>query len=258
MTPDHQGRGRKAIKGATAAAGYESKPLELPTFPPADAKSCTSCANFNFCGISFQAASTAHNVHEVNGCPGKRHPVLPESLAKLFCLAFQFFQLFLVLWRKYSIQEVKRRGTGSEVHLAKSVRNDGVFSNSQWLCVLVAPSRGAAPSVGKMQLLLPKRGHQRTVRTVFYIPKPPEQPAKSQWVHLLILRSRKSKFSPLKSKRAFPNVILCRRCSDHMELCGKLRTLLKQVLSYSFCQGKKGIKEDFSIPLHIKEEFLEL
>lgn len=121
MTPDHQGMERKAIKGATAATGYEPKPLDLPTLPHADAKSCTSCANFNFCGISFQAASTAHNVHEVDGCPGKRHPVLPESLAKLLCLAFQFFQLFLVLWRKYSVQEVKRRGTGSEVHLAKSV-----------------------------------------------------------------------------------------------------------------------------------------
>lgn len=134
MTPDHQSRGRKAIKGATAATGYESKPLDLPTFPPADAKSCTSCANFNFCGISFQAASTAHNVHEVNGCPGKRHPVLPQSLAKLLCLALQFFQLFLVLWRKYSIQEVKRRGTRSEVHSAKPVRDDGGFSNSQCLC----------------------------------------------------------------------------------------------------------------------------
>ncbi|KAI1236893.1 hypothetical protein IHE44_0015151 [Lamprotornis superbus] len=29
-----------------------------------NATSCTSCANFNFCGIPFQAASTAHNVHE--------------------------------------------------------------------------------------------------------------------------------------------------------------------------------------------------
>lgn len=38
MTSDHQGRGRKAIKGATAAPGYESKPLDLSTLPPADAK----------------------------------------------------------------------------------------------------------------------------------------------------------------------------------------------------------------------------
>lgn len=125
--------------------------LQMPSPLP------TSCANFNFRGISFQAASTAHNVHEVNGRPGKRHPVLPESLAKLLCLAFQFLQLFLVLWRKYPAQEVKRRETGAEVHLAKSVRNDGVFSNSQWLCVLAAPSRGGSPSVGKMRLLFPKR-----------------------------------------------------------------------------------------------------
>lgn len=227
MTPDCQGRGREAIKGARAGTGYESKPLDLPTFPHAGAMSCTSCANFNFCGVSFQAASTAHNVHEVNGCPGKRHPVLPESLAKLLCLAFQFFQLLLVLWRKYSVQEVKRRGTGSEVHLAKAVRNAGVFFNSQWLCVSVAPSRGGSPSVGKMQLLLPKTGHQRTVRSVFYVLNPPEQPVKSQSAHLPAVPSRKSEFSPVKSGMAFPNVVLYSRCSDHLKLCGKLKALLK-------------------------------
>lgn len=210
MTPDHGGRGRKAIKRKTAATGHDSKPVDLPTFPPADAQSCTSCANFNFCGIPFQAASTAHNVHEVNGCPGKRHPVLPQSLAKLLCLAFQFFQLLLVLGRKYSIQEVKRRGRGAEVYLAKSVRNDGVFSNSQWFSA--APARAGSPNVGKMQFLLPQRGHQRTVRTALYF--------KSLWAHLPTVPPRKSEFSPVKSERAFPNMILCSRCSDYLELCG--------------------------------------
>lgn len=37
--------------------------LDLPTHTYADAIHFTSCANFYFCGISFQTSSAAHNVH---------------------------------------------------------------------------------------------------------------------------------------------------------------------------------------------------
>lgn len=47
--------------------------------------------------ISLQATSTVYNVHQVDGGPGKWHPVPAETLAELLRLAAKLLQLLFVL-----------------------------------------------------------------------------------------------------------------------------------------------------------------
>lgn len=91
------------------------------------------------------------------------------------------------------------------------------------------------------RLLLHKAAISTRHRTVdtqsscFHALKPPKEPVKLQRAPLPFQEKL------MKTETAFLNVILCSRCSDHLELHGKLKTFPKR----SFCWEKKRTKRGF-------------
>ena len=42
-------------------------------------------------GLALEAAGAVHDVHQVDGSPGKRHAVLPQLLTEVGCVLTGFF-----------------------------------------------------------------------------------------------------------------------------------------------------------------------
>lgn len=72
--------------------------LEIPR-EKCDRNSQTWETQFQFC-VPLKTPSTVDNVHQMDGCPSKRHSVAPQTLAELLWLAAKLLQLLFILKEK--------------------------------------------------------------------------------------------------------------------------------------------------------------
>lgn len=183
MTPDHQSRGRKAIKGATAAAGYESKPLDLPTLVP----SCT------FPASPVPPVPTSTSVESLSKLPAlltmfMRWMAVQAKGIRYFpslwqnCSAWPFSFSNFSLFCEENIQSKRLKG---------EERGQRFIQQNQWgmmvsfltpndLCFRSTFQRRSTKCWENATSASQKRPPEDTQNS-FYVPNPPEQPGKSQW-----------------------------------------------------------------------------
>lgn len=91
----------------------------------------TRQAHFQLC-ISLKTARAVHNIHQVDGGPGKGHAVAAKTLAELLCLTAKLLQLLFILKQEIYLKKTHNTHTQININLTNS------FNLYNSLCILVS------------------------------------------------------------------------------------------------------------------------